>query len=71
MRRPDEIKRELERLTVEVDTSRTRLAELREKLSDARAIIGKGVVQRALGGGASGGEGTPPQDGAQEEAKAG
>ena len=62
--RPGDIKRELERLTVDASQARAQLAEVRGKLSEARAMIGD--IRGALRGGATvEAEGTPTPQPAQ------
>ena len=72
----EDIQREITRMEAEAAAAKERLAALRDRLSDARAMMEE--VRRALGGGANGQpasdtaqEGTPAAEVAQEEAKAG
>jgi hypothetical protein len=63
--RPGDIKRELERLTVDASQARAQLAEVRGKLSEARAMIGdiRGALRGA--GAEVDAEGTPGTGAAQ------
>lgn len=68
--RPADIKREIERLTVDAALARSQLGVLRTRLSEARAMIDQ--VRRAAERGADArAEGTPEPEHAQGEAKAG
>jgi hypothetical protein len=73
---PEEIQREIARMEAEAAAAKEGLAALRDRLSDARAMMED--VRRALGGEANGQpsddsvhESTPAAGVAQEEAKAG
>ncbi len=65
--RPADLKRELERLTVDASQARSQLAEMRVKLSDARSIIDalRGDLRATLREKA---ESTPAVETAQERA---
>jgi len=72
----EDIQREIARMEAEAAAAKERLSALRDRLSDARAMMEE--VKRALGGGANGQptdgserESTPAAEVAQEEAKAG
>jgi hypothetical protein len=73
---PEDIQREIARMEADAAAAKEGLAALRDRLSDARAMMEE--VRRALGGNANGRpaddpaqEGTPAAGVAQEEAKAG
>lgn len=64
--RPTDIKRELERLTVDASMARTQLSQLRSRLSEARTIVES--IRESIGAALRGAEAPKPSDGTPEQA---